>query len=314
MKALSTLCIILHVTLLYAQEQKKTSEKPVYVGVLETKPISWGTNNYQEHADTVDKRIVRPMFYKQGSKWYSLQEVIGDTNIYPDTAHWTIAFDGKSLGKITSSKANLKRPECQWCYPRDAHHNAKEKNLPVIGEPSSLYGSWAFEKEHRPLVTVSKPNYADPEQWKPFQPDSNYLDLIFTIYKSYYSEVDSIRSVAMKSDMRFLKSYQSANGNQLIQVVAKLSTDVVDQDPRYSLWILKTKHGELINLTRIIDYQFAGDFEDDDMCYCTLIDAGDYDSNGQSEILFKTSRYNGDGYVMFYNDFVNMVDFNWNYH
>lgn len=46
----------------------------------------------------------------------------------------------------------------------------------------------------------------------------------------------------------------------------------------------------------------------------TLLDAGDYDNDGESEIIFWRSGYNEDGYILFYKQFINRVDFTWNYH
>jgi len=44
-----------------------------------------------------------------------------------------------------------------------------------------------------------------------------------------------------------------------------------------------------------------------------LVDAGDYDNNGQSEVLFWKSDYNRDGYVLFYDGFKKSVVKSWSY-
>ncbi len=54
------------------------------------------------------------------------------------------------------------------------------------------------------------------------------------------------------------------------------------------------------------------DFLDEISLY--LIDAGDYDGDGKSEVLFFVSGYNQDGYVMFYNSFQKSVIYTWHYH
>jgi len=46
----------------------------------------------------------------------------------------------------------------------------------------------------------------------------------------------------------------------------------------------------------------------------TLLDAGDYDGDGESELLFWHSGYNSDGYVLIYRDFHEKAEFLWNYH
>jgi len=45
-----------------------------------------------------------------------------------------------------------------------------------------------------------------------------------------------------------------------------------------------------------------------------LLDVGDYDKDGKSEVLFWSSGYNEDGYVLYYDDFRKKVPFKWHYH
>lgn len=45
-----------------------------------------------------------------------------------------------------------------------------------------------------------------------------------------------------------------------------------------------------------------------------LIDAGDYDRDGKSEVIFWPSGYNEDGYTLSYYDFDDRVDFYRKYH
>ncbi len=45
-----------------------------------------------------------------------------------------------------------------------------------------------------------------------------------------------------------------------------------------------------------------------------LVDAGDYDGDGQSEVLFWHSAYNEDGYTLFYDQFRKRLDYWWTYH
>jgi hypothetical protein len=45
-----------------------------------------------------------------------------------------------------------------------------------------------------------------------------------------------------------------------------------------------------------------------------LIDAGDYDGDGHSELVFAKSGYNHDGYVLFSDDLAHSAEFGWSYH
>ena len=53
---------------------------------------------------------------------------------------------------------------------------------------------------------------------------------------------------------------------------------------------------------------------DDDPLSLTLLDAGDYDGDGKSEVVFFLSGYNEDGYALFYDSFRKFVFHTWSYH
>lgn len=45
-----------------------------------------------------------------------------------------------------------------------------------------------------------------------------------------------------------------------------------------------------------------------------LVDAGDYDNDGRSELVFSIDRYNEGGYELYYNDFKKHSTFRFGYH
>jgi hypothetical protein len=45
-----------------------------------------------------------------------------------------------------------------------------------------------------------------------------------------------------------------------------------------------------------------------------LVDAGDYDNDGKSEVVFSIDRYNQGGYELFYYDFKKSAVFQFSYH
>jgi hypothetical protein len=45
-----------------------------------------------------------------------------------------------------------------------------------------------------------------------------------------------------------------------------------------------------------------------------LVDAGDYDNDGKSELVFSIDRYNQGGYELFYDDFKKHATFEYGYH
>ena len=45
-----------------------------------------------------------------------------------------------------------------------------------------------------------------------------------------------------------------------------------------------------------------------------LVDAGDYDNDGKSELVFSIDDYNRGGYRLFYDDFSRSAKFEFGYH
>lgn len=46
----------------------------------------------------------------------------------------------------------------------------------------------------------------------------------------------------------------------------------------------------------------------------SLVDAGDYDNDGKSEVVFSIAGDNLGGYVLFYDDFTKHATFEFSYH
>ncbi|MDH4208632.1 MAG: hypothetical protein OEV76_07145, partial [Anaerolineae bacterium] len=61
----------------------------------------------------------------------------------------------------------------------------------------------------------------------------------------------------------------------------------------------------------VITPQEAVRYLDDGMW---LVDAGDYDNDGKSELLFSINRYDRGGYELFYDDFKRHATFEFSYH
>ncbi len=295
------------------QEERNGDNKPIYLGVLETKNSSWVTTNYNPYIDSTSIKIVRVLFYKESDEWKSFENEIENTKIYPSKVSWFIAFDGKQIGEFNSISTPIKYKSYTWTYPRDAYHKPEINDLPTIGKPDNTFSGWQGDIQPRPLVTVSKPFCHDAEQWKPFTPNKEIVKSITPKYKEYLINgkfLDSLKT----EQVVLLKCYNSTNAGKLIQFGAKKHFDEEEYiDNR--VWFYISVSGEIINLTDMIDKDYRNDdFEDDDFSTTVLVDAGDYDNDGKSEVLFWVERYNRDGYFLFYNNFKNMIDFTWSYH
>ena len=101
------------------------------------------------------------------------------------------------------------------------------------------------------------------------------------------------------SDLVFSSSYQDRIGRKLVVVGRDPGRYTCDGPPEPA-W---ATHSFILQ----DDVQYLGR----DL---SLVDAGDYDADGPSEVLFWYSGYNDDGYTLFYDGLRKHVDYHWNYH
>ena len=278
-------------------------KKQLYVGVLETKHFNWPEDPNKNDSST--KKIVRALFYKSGKNWFSLQNDIANNDLYPLKADWTIAFDGRNIGQFKSEFAPL-RFDKPWTFPRDAYHKPLSNNLPTLGQPTEEFSGWPMYKNPRPLVVVSEPHYSDREKWMPFSPTNSLIENLLPEYNGYLSKYNLKDSTGLSNIQKF-KSYTSIKGYSLIQIGLFKNA--------YRTWFHVSPNNSYRNLSEMVDAQYKEDeFGDDDISDMYLVDAGDYDGNNETEIIFWVARYNRDGYVIFYNECSAFAEFTWSYH
>jgi len=285
---------------LIAQHNDRT-----YLGVLE--------NTFVSPNDTSRIKIQRVLFRYENNKWYSLVNASGDSIRYPLKSNWVIGFNGKSIGHFESKMTPLKHPNDPWSFPRDAHHTPTKSDLPSIGKPTMEFAGWAGIAHPRPLVTNSKSYFSDLEKWKPFQPKESEKSDYTSIYLEHFETIiaDWVGTVDI-SKLKFDKSYLSHNSDQLIQLGAIRKANNKEYISN-RIWIYKSASGEIVDLSKAIDLPFIGT-GDSEVSNLYLVDVGDYDNDGSSDALFWIDRYNGNGYVLFYDKFGSHVSFEWSYH
>jgi hypothetical protein len=294
----------------------KSDTGPVIIGVLEQSQCVDTSSHKFVRSHNSTNISARVLFIKNANNWDPLTGENYSTQQHYDVAaiHWTVAFDGRSLGniKITDSDPSQKFINAYY-YMRDKLFAVSDnQHIPVIQNKSKLFGGWCEVPQYRPLIIVSQPNYSDPEKWKPFTPDSSYRNQLYVPLKLVIGRFQSIRCPEgpmvnryeyfdfQPEDIVFYQSYQSITGKKIISI--GLNTEKYNCDgPVPSEW---SNHWFLLDKGKI-------DFLGREM---TLIDAGDYDNDGQSELLFWSSSYNKDGYVLMYNSFREMRQYVWGYH
>jgi hypothetical protein len=256
-----------------------------------------------EHNDGEERKghNVRVAFYKEGGQWKayptdfnSVQELSQAIKSFPGEVAWTVCFDGRPFGSLTS-----KNPESIPLY-RDVgtHQISQGGSVPTVGAPSELFSGWPGGRTYRPLVLSSRSGCADPAGWRPAKPEAGDIDAVKNHLRSEYRA-----SAAKLSKAKFTanKSYGSrTRGAKLVSLTiagAKVFPASGEDEPNQDAWFYVA--GKKV--------RYLGS-------NMLLMDAGDYDGDGKEEAVFKVQRYNNDGYVLFYGGFKQKAEFSWVYH
>lgn len=229
------------------------------------------------------KPVVHPAFYYTGGTWHALPADRDPGVAFPDRVKWTIAFNGTSRGHFDAM--------------------GRRELLPNPPEPDSFH-YWNPTK-YRPMVVVSQPNVADPDHWKPATAPAELEARLIPLFRKEvagapsHCEGDSVRYADQA--IRVRKSYMSASGVRLVQLALDdkpIRRCDGPRDEAYDSRWFYVNGGES---------RFVGQSLE-------LIDAGDYDRDGHSEVIFHKSGYNLDGYVLLYGGLSKQVQFSWSYH
>ena len=244
-------------------------QDPIYLGVL-VPPSAWSG--------------LRVVFRVQDGHWEPMPEAPDSLEKagasyphmgapYPQRVSWTVAFDGGKIGVLNSAQPPrfTDRTQLGMQIPE------RGASLPHIRDSAGRFPFGGF----RPLVAISQPNFTDPDGWKPFR--ATDPDLIRRARAAYRQQAGgSPPCNARCPDASLLavpEGYRSARGEMLVAVMTatvKTGSSITaacqcegalwDPEPD---WFL-VRNGVFQHVGRSL----------------TLIDAGDYDGDGVSEILF----------------------------
>ena len=258
------------------------------------------------------------LFVKKGDIWHSVEKEWNRSGKFdiPDIKawNWTVAFDGRNLGQLKLFDPNPNEVYTNsWAFVRDKFFNIETgQKIPKVQNRSMQFGGWLKTPENRPLVLVSKPNFSDPEHWKSIPEEREFksqlyvpLKLAIGRFNAYHcpdgpETSEEVLFDFQKKDMVFYKAYGSKNGSKIVAVGIDNNKHECD-GPLPPEW---ADNWFLIDGKNI---EFIGR-------EMTLIDAGDYDGDGKSELLFWHNGYNRNGYILISNSFKQRSQFIWGYH
>jgi hypothetical protein len=276
--------------------------------VAATEPLFVGIVDYIHNT----KPVVAVAFKKVDGKWIAntspltAKDQAETLQDQPREFTWTVAFEGKNLGQLTSKQSNKPAESISdW-----GTQVITSKKIPIVGKKTSEFAGWSSKPTFRPLVVVSQANIVDPSQSKPKALNSIELKQITAAYRKTENNVIACDKSGnlldeplqyKDSDLQEIKAYRALNGDRLVglRLNANLYTcDGPRNDSWGAHWFYWSKNGEPILLGKDL----------------TPVDAGDYDGDGKAEFIFFRSRYNADGYILFADNFTTFVEYSWSYH
>ncbi len=282
-----------------------TQQSGLVLGVLEDLPGHYsGEPNF---------RAIRVLFQKVGEGWRVFPTEAKDqqslkslTKSYPGEINWTIAFDGKDLGHLTSRVPD----DFAWYSEVGLEKITSPGQVPTVGKQSVKYSGWSDVPVYRPLVAVSNPNFRDPQGWEPAHLSPQQVAKIRTSFRNKFPKVSNCKNpdenVArpwkyQDDDIQVNTAYASEDHWLLVELsLQNYACDgpVEDGGPFVPQWYV-------VEPTGMVSFLNSNMW---------LVDAGDYDGDGKSEVLFAISGYDEGGYRLFYSDFGRSAEFLFGYH
>jgi len=176
--------LVMVVALAHCLTSAGAPQSKIILGVLE--------DHVGEYIDQPDFRGVRVVFQKDGTDWKAFPSDCADQDClrrivseYPGEVTWTIAFDGRNLGQITSRALTSHDFYSQIGLQQITSTNS----IPTIGKKSTDYGGFIGGSVYRPLVANSQPYFKDPDRWKSVQISDELLIALRRKFRQQFPKV-----------------------------------------------------------------------------------------------------------------------------
>jgi hypothetical protein len=271
------------------------------IGVLEERPGATTTE--------AARFVVRAMFHKDATGWQSLDPNCNDeacldtaTARAPQQTTWTISRNGEALGEVSA------RTPATWTLYADVGQQelADGATAPTSGDRSNDFVD-AATPLHRPLVATSPAAFADPQSWAGAPAAAEAQHAVRQRFRTQFSEVTNCADASAApqprsytdADIEIIDTYASSAGWRV--VTARLRGYACDGP----------LEGAYANQTYAISPANEARFLDEGLRF---LDAGDYDGDGQSEVIFVVTQYNVGGYALYADEFAHAAVFDFSYH
>jgi hypothetical protein len=290
----------------------EAKDEPVLVGVLEH-GFGWSAQwtRGEEYKD------VRLAFKRTPAGWEPFPHEARDgdalralVNGYPAVVTFTIGFDGRPLGTVTA-----RRPDEYKSYGQVGLLPISSERVPSVGAPSgkSPFIRMGAEATFRPLVASSSKAVSDPDGWKRAPTPKIVRAGAVAALRAQLPTVETCdkadrvlpRRAYADDEVTTVESFTAKSGAWLVSLVIAPKRDSFceygDEDVADPL--VHTFGVEPTGKVAFIGTALR------------LVDAGDYDGDGHSEVIFwRSEGDNNQGYVLVSDGFRSRTAFEWNYH
>jgi hypothetical protein len=292
--------------------QTQSQRETIYVGFIQDDRLELARKNAND-SDPAKNRVIIAAFSREANGWKTLDRLTRNVK-------WTIAFDGRNLGEVETRPS----PASEMAVnpnPADASSTyahavqticTPEGKVPAIGKPGNKFAG-AFETVvRRPLVVVSQPNFMDPDRWKPATVPAELAQPVRVAFGQAHQHVRQCDSQGEplkqdwdvpESELAIVGTYASNKGSFLVETQLKHHHCVFDIGEK-NLTNLEGTQWFFVDRDRAVR-SLGNDWQ--------LVDAGDYDADGKSEVVFffGDSETGREAYILFYDDFQSQVT--WSY-
>jgi hypothetical protein len=263
------------------------------------------------YAGESNSNKVRVLFAHKSSGWMAFKSDCADsqcltavTSEYPKEVTWFVGLDRHQLGQVIA-----RTPAAFSFYGHIGLQDIVGGKAPIVGKPSYEFSGFVGREVRRPLVTVSKPYFQDPALWKRIKATSEQRKRGMQLLREKEPQLckegpsDNEPLVPLKYGAKDLglRLHRSKSGWEVmtINVEGAYYCQGGAGDGSFDVQTFA------IDPTGKAQFLGAG---------LTLLDAGDYDHDGHSEIIFLLSLYNRGGYVLFSDSLTELARFEFSYH
>jgi len=223
---------------------------------------------------------------------------------FPRTVTWTVIYNGRTIGMVDA--------ETPAAFDSYSHTGLQailpEDRVPTVGERSLEWAGFLDQPAYRPLVTVSAPEWRDPDDWKQTAISEQMRSALRRAFRAKFPNVENCTTPEENLARRWeysdedigMTDAHASNKNWTLATVSL--RDYRCDGPPDAPYV-----DQLFSVDPAGRVAFIGG----EMRY---LDAGDYDDDGRSELVLSIDGYNRGGYALLFDEFARRATFEFNYH